>query len=407
MFSYGTVSSPCSPPPASIVTLQMQKKLLVALAAAVCLVAFIAVVVSKKPAQFSSTNSVAASAQQGASYSREPSGISSDSPSPRHGPEWDPGPRSIPKSVQAKFEAAFSIKSNDERMESLKDAYGSWCYEDSASAVRWAAENPGGVLDFNYQMELLRIGFVGWGDASPESAAAAARFAATLKVDDTRAHPIDAAVQVWAEKNPGDAKRFVEQLDDPALQARAAFGLVSALASTDPRAAAALSRRFGDKGEMDTNSAAVAQVWAEKDVSAAWRWASSLPDGDSRGTATAAIGLTYAQHDPDVAANWAASLPESENRGGAWSAVVLALSMQDSMKASDWIASLPASPDRDSASQSFIEGQGKAAPKQSAEVALGIFDPTLRASQLQQIIENWTKLDPVAANAWASAHRSK
>ena len=385
----------------------MQKKLVVVSLTAVCIVAFIAVVIFRKQGQSSSTNSVATSAQQDARFPQEPSGISSDPPSPPHGLESDPGPRSIPKSIHAKFEAAFSIRSHEERMESLKDAYGSWCYEDSAAAVRWAAENPGGVLDFNYQMELLRIGFVGWGDASPESAAAAARFAATLKVDDTRAHPIDAAVQVWAEKNPGDAQRFVEQLDDPALQARAAFGLVSALASTDPRAAAALSRRFGDKGEMDTNSAAVAQVWAEKDVSAAWRWASSLPDVDSRGTATAAIGLTYAQRDPDMAASWAASLPESENRGGAWSAVVLALSMQDSMKASDWIASLPANLDRDSASQSFIEGQGKAAPKQSAEVALGIVEPTLRASQLQQVIENWSKFDPVAASAWASAHGRK
>ena len=172
----------------------------------------------------------------------------------------------------------------------------------------------------------------------------------------------DQVVRGWCLNNVGEASAFVSQhLDEPAA---------SDAAST------------------------VADAMFGNDIDAATHWTNSLPPGDTRDSAERSIASRWAQKDPSAASKWAATLPESDQTN---IVRTIANSWVNSnwAEASHWLATLTG--DAREQALAAAANRDNSTPAESLSLAQQIQDTDARNQEIENTIRGWAATEPQAA----------
>jgi len=187
---------------------------------------------------------------------------------------------------------------------------------------------------------------------------------------DSRDRVLEAALPAMVAKNPEEIARFAE------LQ-------------TDPRLRELLVRQ-------------IAQLWAKTDADRAMGWAMSLPDSPERVATLIDVSLTVAMTDPQRAV----SLREPEvgniEPDGVLEGLVQQWAQKDFDAALAWTNARPRNAQRDKLLQRLVYVRAASgAPDEAARMVDAAFaDGSQKVEAIAIVAQQWTQVDPVAANAW-------
>jgi RNA polymerase sigma factor (sigma-70 family) len=238
-------------------------------------------------------------------------------------------------------------------------------FNDPDTALTFAQQLPDG----KEKQAAQRVIAVIWAQSDPAGAMA---YVEGLPPADTQSPPGVPAIfttvgTYWAKNAPQDAL--------------AAVGNLSAGPSRD----AYLSGVFN--GLLDSSPSE-----AEKLVS-------SLP-ADQQASAADQVTSALAATDPSAAAAWMLSLPEGVTNTKTLATVVSSWATSDPTATGQWIQALPAGTTQDNAIQAYASEIANYNPTTAAAWAVTIGDPAKRNAAIATVAQNWLSVDPKAAAAW-------
>jgi hypothetical protein len=112
------------------------------------------------------------------------------------------------------------------------------------------------------------------------------------------------------------------------------------------------------------------------------------------------LAEAWAGINPQAAITWSLSLPDSPEKAEALDQSVRIWSQNERDTLKTWIHSQPPGPAADhlraTASTVIAEQQ----PQEAATMAAAISDPTLKQDALVEVVRQWRKADPNAADTW-------
>lgn len=181
---------------------------------------------------------------------------------------------------------------------------------------------------------------------------AAAQFAETNSIGDTRDQILDRVAQIWAAIDSSAALKWAATLNIPAERDAVLTEVCLQVAESDPAEAIRMCSQLVTDEKPNGGLEAVIERWGEKDFSAALNWALSsaaseqrdlviaqlaavqsrtspfeaatlvvekIPAGGAQTEAAIAVLNVWASLDPSAAGEWAARFPEGDLRGRAFS----------------------------------------------------------------------------------------
>jgi RNA polymerase sigma factor (sigma-70 family) len=128
---------------------------------------------------------------------------------------------------------------------------------------------------------------------------------------------------------------------------------------------------------------------------------SSLPTGQQTAAANQ-VTTALATTDPAAAAAWMSSLPEGVINGGTFATVVGSWAVYDPTAAGQWIQALPAGTTQDNAIAAYTGAIAESNPTSAAAWAVTINDPAKRNAAIETVAQSWLATDPKAAATWLS-----
>lgn len=363
----------------------------------------------------------------------------------------DAGAAAAANDLAAALEAAGGIASAADQLDFLRGVYSVWSETDPEGALEHAksAFHPGLI-----QSELVGLALNKWGHENPREAWlwAGANLDGPLKerglndmlVGWTRRYPEDAArwltdsglttpslfstlARTWAEDNPGDALKFVNNLPPEAKEA-ALPAMIPALVSNDPeKALETLKDNFTepDYVVVFTNSwasldpvaasswvdslpdgmtrreasATLATVWASSDVNGAVAWSSTIGDASLRTRVNTYIGTTWAAIEPEEALTWLSKLPAAESAEGvrgafhSWAAT-------DPVGLEGYVGETANTAWGDQARRSLADVRSQNDPAGALDLALGLSDSGTRDDSMATYFKKWNQRDGASAGDW-------
>lgn len=246
----------------------------------------------------------------------------------------------------------------------------------------------------------------------------------------------EGALEVLKKKDPEAAIALLEKLPSTELR-KERSKLVGDLASKDPQGAIALASRLAGATGDAFLFGTVVEMWARKDDDAALAWAASyqgpgaveakkvmiqrigekdplkavaimngMPDGGAAmGNAAAYVAGSYARQDLNAARDWVDRLPAGEARTAAEESLVEVWLRSDPMQAAERIDKMPPGQSRDRSAQRLVEAIKGQYPQEAFEWAGSIQNLDQQKRAEQEVMQEWRKLDPAAAEAaWAARH---
>lgn len=220
------------------------------------------------------------------------------------------------------MEVAQGVEKVSLQTEAVKAVLGAWVERDAASAERWVAALPDGLLK-NSAWETL-ISAVAVSDPRHALALAAGREMNWERAV-TMAHDI---FDGWIGTNPQEAATHALQLAPGQLRTQALRAIANEWARVDLRAALAWAEALPDQDyEVKTRGSfglspiyGVLDTWVKMDSTAAVNWLAQLPDDDQRKAALVASARTFLSStnpSPATAMQLAMMLPEGPVRESA------------------------------------------------------------------------------------------
>lgn len=232
----------------------------------------------------------------------------------------------------------------------------------------------------------------------------------------------------WAKQDPAGALAWANSLTTEKSQAMSA--VVGEVAKTDPKKATEMLASMTGKVDLADAYRSVAEQYGSSNFSDAQAWIRTLPADEQAGALASAIrGL--AKSDPAAAALQASQMEEGDTKSRLMPQVIGSLARNDPKAAADllqkqpegtqrdgmgqlmpaWIAtdapaalsfatSLPAGPVQDSALQSYVWHNSKAAPAETVKVAEQITDEGDRSRAIGIATMRWMREDEPAARAY-------
>ena len=245
----------------------------------------------------------------------------------------------------------------------------------------------------------------GWASVAPD---AAANWSLRRPLGE-RGADIGAVLEATA-RDPAVALRLAVRLvrDDPELAHDHGCSLVFALAHRGDFTEAAAFAMQGFSDHREAWLATAFSVWTEHQPQTAVAAALALPNAADRDAATQAVLIRWAALDPHSLADFARNLPSEDTRRSALGSALSEWANQDLAAASVWLNQLEPSPDFDAgvAAVATREPLVTYRPDTAVNWAESIFDPTLRVQTLTRIVNEWARVDRVAAQHYAETSRA-
>lgn len=240
------------------------------------------------------------------------------------------------------MEHAQGVEKVSVQTEAVKAVLGAWVERDAASAERWVAALPDGLLK-NSAWETL-ISAIAVSNPRHALALAAEREMNWERVD-TMAHDIFAG---WIGTNPQEAATHALQLAPGQLRTQALLAVANEWARVDLRAALAWAEALPDqdyevkpRGTVGVSPIyGVLDTWVTMDSTAAVNWLAQLPDDDQRKAALVSnvrTFLSFTNPSPATAMQLAMMLPEGPDREGALQGFAQNLARLEPASALEWL----------------------------------------------------------------------
>jgi hypothetical protein len=224
-----------------------------------------------------------------------------------------------------------------------------------------------------------------------------------------RGADIDAVLEATA-RDPAVALRLAARLvrDDPELAHDHGCSLVYALAHRGDFADAAAFAAQGSSEHREAWLATAYSVWTEHQPQTAVAAALTLSNTTDREAATQAVVTRWATLDPHGLADFARGLPSEDARRTALGSALSEWANQDLAAASVWLNQLEPHPDFDAgvAAVATREPLVTYRPDTAVNWAESIFDPTIRIQTLTRIVNEWARVDRVAARHYVETSRA-
>lgn len=296
---------------------------------------------------------------------------------------------------------------------------------DSARALRVARE-----FDLRGDGTARALVLAAMAERDPSGAAALVSAGSGLAMDTGAALAASGVAAAWARQDAAGAQAWVRTLPE-GLGSEAWSAVAAVLASSDPAAAAAFAMEMPAGASRAHGAARVAEIWARAAPSEALTWASSLektekftavpaaltalaesdpaaaagwlvrqPPGDHLPQNTAALMGTWARSEPAAAARWVAGLPAGPVQTESMQHLLYAWTASAPEQASEWLHHQPESPGRDEAAAMLSLQVSATDPEAAALWASFITDPARRAAELHRSLSAWLRRDHAAASAW-------
>lgn len=152
------------------------------------------------------------------------------------------------------------------------------------------------------------------------------------------------AVLAWADA-------LVEERDRETVR----YAVLSRISQTNPDQAVQLAQQQIELGAKNIELEALAQRWAEQDLSAFRAWADSLPPGEQHDLIVARAAFVIAQAAPAEAARW---ITDQTTQGITQTEALISIlhqwAQQDPEGASAWVGQLPGGHLRDRADRELV-----------------------------------------------------
>jgi hypothetical protein len=165
---------------------------------------------------------------------------------------------------------------------------------------------------------------------------------------DSRATFRNAVLREWAQFDLDEVFRYFGALDAESQESLAALGVLREIAQLDPQRTLELVAELPLTVRAGVEQAAI-QSLAQRDPSAALRYASRLPPGRQQQLARQSIARAYGKHDPAAALAWARATGVRDNLFAA----IAGAAISDPALAFEEIATLPVA-DRPAAVQRIV-----------------------------------------------------
>jgi hypothetical protein len=177
--------------------------------------------------------------------------------------------------------------------------------------------------------------------------------------------------------------------------------LLNRWSADDPVAAAKWVSSLPADKQTEANAMILA-VWGAADPASASAWLATFPPGETRERAIPTLAEAWSGFNPQAAITWSLSLPDSPEKSQALDQSVRIWSRNERDSLKTWIQSQPPGPASDhlraTASTVIAEQQ----PREAATMAAAIMDPALKQDALVDVVRQWRKADPNAADTWLS-----
>lgn len=121
-------------------------------------------------------------------------------------------------------------------------------------------------------------------------------------------------------------------------------------------------------------------------------------DGQRR--AAAGIATGWADSDPAAAATWAGNIGDPQARERAYEVIAAEWARRDIPNTTAWLDRLPAGAARDAAIASFAGVASGVDPQGALEWAGTVADRTQRDTAMEKLLQSWMARDQAAARAW-------
>jgi hypothetical protein len=207
-------------------------------------------------------------------------------------------------------------------------------------------------------------------------------------------------VNLWSSSDPEATGAWVMQQGSPQVRSDALRQLAGNWVFRDPGAAIEYGQTIADAGLRKSFIESAMQRFTNMDPVSAANWLSSDAAKPHASSLVGNVSSRWAAFDPDSAAGWATSITDPTLRNKALSAVSRSWGETDPAKAAQWINSLKDVQTRDVATAAFSVELAKENPATAVQWASHISDPTKLNNSINQIVNNWKKMDPNAARSF-------
>ena len=234
---------------------------------------------------------------------------------------------------------------------------------------------------------------------------AALQFAEQVKDKRVGAFILQITLEVWGEKSPEEAGRYVLGKFPPQEQGSALSVFAGAWAKREPEGALAFAQQVQDSHAKDVVLATILNQIAEANPDKAIAaWALMPPGNRARDNLAGIISRNWSKTSPEKAAAWATSLPEEDPaRVEALKQSIAAWSKSDPKAASEFMLELPSGLSRDEAVGVFVNGISSVDPATATEWAGTIERFPERRAAYMRIAKYYAGRSAEESKAWLNS----
>lgn len=270
----------------------------------------------------------------------------------------------------------------------------SWAESSPEEATAWAGNLPAGTAAEAALSKALEA----WVDSDPTSAA---QWAASQPEGEKRSTALLELAVEWSDEDPAAASQWIASQAGTEDGGEMVDTLLNRWSQDDPAAAANWVRSLPEDKQANANAMVLA-VWAADDPASASAWATAFPSGETRTEAIPALAEAWAGIDPKAAVSWSLALPDSPEKSEAVDQSVRTWSLSHRDELTAWINSQPVGSGSDHLRSTASIVIAEHHPLEGATMAAAISDPAQRQDSIVDVVRQWRKTDPKAANAWIS-----
>jgi hypothetical protein len=276
----------------------------------------------------------------------------------------------------------------------------------AAMLEKLAAADPIRAMGLAQEQKNLRLreGLVhaalrGWASSAP---ADAANWALALPNQSERSHAIETIFASAVALSPDEAVRVAAQILEREPGGSGGYGcsLIDALCEAGHFDTAAQFAASGKGGDREAFLGEAYSKWASLQPEAAAATAAALTDPDIRNQALHGVVGGWAEADPAALTEFLGQLPPGGERGPMLGQALESWVRLDPTAAAAWINNTEMSPDLDAgvkAVASMDLDSGLLKPEAAVSWAESILNEKLRSEALADVLREWARLDPKAA----------
>ncbi len=228
----------------------------------------------------------------------------------------------------------------------------------------------------------------------------AVTWAGSLKDDRTRQAALAGLANAWAQNDPKGMATYALGLPAGDEQTRYLTAACSQLAAHDWPGTVALLQPLADASLRQAILKQAAHGGGLSGLDPLSKDIAAMPAGDDQQAAIQGLLSSWSPADPASALNWLCAFPETNPQTNQVQSVIQTWAQHEPAAVAQWLAKLPAGAASDEMIGAFLDGAVVKYPEYAAQWTQSVPDAVKRQQYRLQVMQQWLKTDPAAANKW-------